>query len=95
MVFHRHWRAGVTPGSQVLKIIRQHIYAFIKARKTEDWTPVVGSWNGDGITKIGVFRPGTGFYLDMNNNGQYDGPSTDKFLPWGLQFGDKPITGRW
>jgi outer membrane protein assembly factor BamB len=57
--------------------------------------PITGDWTGDGITKIGVFRPGTGFYLDMNNNGQYDGPSTDIFLPWGLQLGDKPITGKW
>jgi len=57
--------------------------------------PITGDWTGDGITKIGVFRPGTGFYLDMNNNGQYEGPSTDIFLLWGLQLGDKPITGRW
>jgi hypothetical protein len=61
----------------------------------EDWTPVVGDWNGDGITKTGVFRPEAGFNLDINNNGQYDAPSTDKFLSWGLQLGDKPITGRW
>jgi hypothetical protein len=47
------------------------------------------------FTKTGVFRPGTGFYLDMNNNGQYDAPLTDKFLLSGLQLGDKPITGRW
>jgi hypothetical protein len=61
----------------------------------EDWTPVAGDWREDGITKTGVFRPGTGFYLDMNNNGQYDAPLTDKFLLSGLQLGDKPITGRW
>ena len=64
-------------------------------RMAADWTPVVGDWTGDGIIKTGIFRPGTGFYLDLNNNGQYEGPSTDIFLLWGLQLGDKPITGRW
>jgi len=58
--------------------------------------PITGDWNGDGITETGIFRPGTGFYLDMNNNGQYDGPSIDRFLPWGLlQPNDKPVTGKW
>jgi PKD repeat protein len=58
--------------------------------------PITGDWNGNGITETGIFRPGTGFYLDMNNNGQYDGPSIDRFLPWGLlQPSDKPVTGKW
>jgi predicted phosphodiesterase len=58
--------------------------------------PITGDWNGNGITETGIFRPGTGFYLDMNNNGQYDGPSIDRFLPWGLlQPSDKSVTGKW
>jgi hypothetical protein len=58
--------------------------------------PITGDWNGDNITETGIFRPVTGFYLDMNNNGLYDGPSIDRFLPWGLlQPSDKPVTGKW
>jgi PKD repeat protein len=58
--------------------------------------PITGDWNGDGITETGIFRRGTGFFLDMNNNGQYDGPSIDRFFPWGLlQPSDKPVTGKW
>jgi thermitase len=57
--------------------------------------PVTGDWNGDMITETGIFRPTVGFYLDLNNNGQWDGPLTDKFMPWGSQTGDDPVIGRW
>ena len=33
--------------------------------------PVVGDWNGDGITKIGVFRSG-GWYLDFSGDGTWN-----------------------
>jgi PKD repeat protein len=57
--------------------------------------PITGDWTADGITKTGIFRPGVGFYLDMNNNGIWDGAPTDTFMPWALQPGDKPVIGRW
>jgi hypothetical protein len=57
--------------------------------------PVTGDWNGDGITETGIFRATVGFYLDLNNNGQWDGPSTDKFMSWESHNGDKPVIGRW
>jgi len=41
--------------------------------------PVTGDWNGTGTTKIGVFSNGT-WYLDMNGNGVWDGPSVDKMV---------------
>jgi thermitase len=59
--------------------------------------PVTGDWTGDGITKTGIFRPGTGFYLDTNNNGTWD-PTSDTMLSWsgiGLQPNDIPVTGDW
>lgn len=41
--------------------------------------PVVGDWNGDGKTKVGVYRPSEGtFYLDYNGNGTWEGCTTDK-----------------
>src|SRR5262249_35041459 len=40
---------------------------------------VVGDWDGTGVKRIGVFRcPASGvcqWYIDMNNNGQWDGTS--------------------
>ena len=38
--------------------------------------PVVGDWDGTGVTRIGVFSNGT-WYLDMNGNGAWDGPASD------------------
>ncbi|HME10862.1 MAG TPA: protease pro-enzyme activation domain-containing protein, partial [Bryobacteraceae bacterium] len=35
--------------------------------------PITGDWNGDGNTKIGIYRPGNGlFILDTNGNGVLD-----------------------
>jgi hypothetical protein len=60
-----------------------------------DDIPITGDWNGDGITKIGVFRNGA-WYLDFNGNGQWD-PAIDTIVTAG-SFGlpdDIPITGDW
>jgi hypothetical protein len=58
--------------------------------------PAVGDWSGSGVTRIGVFRPSTGYwYLDTNGNGAWDGCSTDSCLgPFGIK-GDIPVVGRW
>jgi hypothetical protein len=57
--------------------------------------PITGDWLGDNITETGIFRPGGTWYLDMNNNGMWDGTPTDKTFSWGKQPGDIPITGDW
>jgi uncharacterized delta-60 repeat protein len=63
-----------TNGSHDINQGETHVFGFKGDRV------VVGDWNGDGKTKIGVFRPnpdGSGsaiFSLDLNGNGQYDGP---------------------
>ncbi len=58
--------------------------------------PVSGDWNGNGVSKIGVFRPSTGeWFLDLNGNGKWDGPSLDLYVPGYGQSGDVPVVGRW
>lgn len=54
-----------------------------------------GDWNNDGVTEIGVFRPGTGrWYLDQNAKNQWDGCSLDGCHAFGTN-GDRPVAGMW
>jgi hypothetical protein len=61
--------------------------------------PVVGDWNGDGKTKIGVFRAGN-WYLDYNGTGSWSGcgapavPGSDACLTFGMAS-DLPVAGDW
>ena len=58
--------------------------------------PVVGDWNGDGTAKIGVFRAASGeWFLDLNGNGHWDGPTVDKYISSFGQAGDLPVVGKW
>ena len=51
--------------------------------------PVTGDWTGNGVSKIGVFRPSTGeWFLDLNGNGKWDGSSLDLYVPGYGQAGD-------
>jgi outer membrane protein assembly factor BamB len=57
--------------------------------------PVVGDWNGDGTTKIGIYSNGT-WYLDVNGNGQWDGEPTDEMDTFGVGLtGAVPVVGNW
>jgi hypothetical protein len=55
--------------------------------------PVVGDWNGDGRTKIGVYEAGT-FILDINGNGLYE-RGIDHLFGWGPTAGAQPVIGDW
>jgi hypothetical protein len=58
--------------------------------------PVSGDWNAGGKSKIGVYRPSTGeWFLDLNGNGNWDGPTLDIYVPGFGQPGDLPVVGRW
>jgi probable HAF family extracellular repeat protein len=57
--------------------------------------PAAGDWTGDGIAKIGVFRPATGkWYVDLNGNGQWEGCGVDGCYTFGTN-GDMPVAGPW
>jgi subtilisin family serine protease len=58
--------------------------------------PVVGDWSGTGVVRIGVFWNGN-WYFDINGNGAWDGPSTDRYYPdFGRSLtGAIPVVGDW
>ena len=54
--------------------------------------PVAGDWNGDGSTRIGVFRPSDlTWRLDVDRNGKADA----EFRFEGMRAGDIPLVGDW
>ena len=58
-------------------------------------TPVVGDWNGDGITEIGIFRIyNHRFLLDYNGNGIWDNTPIDIRYNYGA-LNDLPVAGDW
>ena len=56
-------------------------------------TPLVGDWNDDGKTSVGIYINGF-WYLDYNGNGQWDGEATDRAYQWGDSY-DSPVVGAW
>jgi hypothetical protein len=57
--------------------------------------PVVGDWNGDGRTKIGIYYQGS-WYLDYDGNGVWDGGVNDKAYSFGwAATGVTPMVGDW
>ena len=54
--------------------------------------PIAGDWNEDGRDETGVYRPGVGFYLKMDNGNTWN-PTTDLYLAWDNANGDLPIAG--
>jgi hypothetical protein len=53
--------------------------------------PVVGDFNGDGFSEVGIFSDGQ-WFLDLNGNGTWD--EGDLWAQLG-QPGDLPVTGDW
>ena len=56
-------------------------------------TPIVGDWNGDGKTKIGVYAGGY-WYLDYDGNYLWEYPAKDKIWQMGWT-GTTPVMGDW
>ncbi|MEX2175853.1 MAG: SdrD B-like domain-containing protein [Pirellulaceae bacterium] len=53
--------------------------------------PIVGDWNGDGRSEIGLFYKGE-WFLDLNGNGHWD--AEDLWAKLGFE-GDRPVVGDW
>jgi hypothetical protein len=59
------------------------------------FVPVVGDWNGDGKTDIGVYNPANGaWYLDADGDYNWNGASVDRTGFFG-GAGFKPVVGDW
>jgi hypothetical protein len=56
--------------------------------------PVVGDWNGDGKSKVGLFRQGSIWSLDANGD-RFFVLGQDLQFTLGGQPGDRPIVGKW
>jgi len=55
---------------------------------------VIGDWNGDSRTKIGVFLTNGTWVLDYDGNGTYT--AADKYYNrFTASPGDKPVVGDW
>jgi hypothetical protein len=58
--------------------------------------PVVGDWNGDGTTKLGLFRPNTGqWFLDTDGNKTWNSCPIDRCVAAFGSPGDQPVIGDW
>ena len=68
------------------------VYKFFTLDPTD--IPVVGDWNGDGRSKVGLFRQGFLWILDTNGNGIFDS-GVDQAFPFGGIPGDVPVVGDW
>jgi len=57
--------------------------------------PVVGDWNGDGVSEIGIYQEGL-WYLDKNRSWQWEGEPTDQYGVFGIGLTDVvPVPGKW
>jgi hypothetical protein len=68
-----------------VQILREEIFG------TDEALPVVGDFNGDGVSEIAVFVNGE-WFIDINGNGRWD--EDDLWARLGTE-GDRPVAGDW
>lgn len=56
--------------------------------------PVIGDWNGTGVSKIGVYKDGS-WWLDSNGNGSWEAGEDGSFAFSAGVTGAVPVTGDW
>jgi hypothetical protein len=89
-----YWYLDSDAGGQ-LEACRTDGCAFLDNYMIGD-APVVGDWDGDGISRLGLFRGSTGeWFLDQNGNRSWDGCRHDRCIENFGRAGDVPVTGDW
>jgi hypothetical protein len=81
---HGRWTLAVVDYKEPV-VLREEVFGHPNAR------PVVGDFNGDGVSDLGVFIDGQ-WYLDVNGNGRWDEGDLWAHLGSGE---DLPVTGDW
>jgi len=79
------------------------ISGFVPPDHTAKDLPVTGDWNGDGVTKVGLYRPSTGqWFLDLNGDGSWTDCIIDLCVTNILASAklvvnvrDIPVVGKW
>jgi PKD repeat protein len=56
--------------------------------------PLVGDWDGSGVSRFGVFRNGS-WFVDWNGNGAWDATDAQHIGYFGANPGDIPLVGDW
>jgi hypothetical protein len=85
-VSSQHWMLLGKPGTAKLSGVTPAVGLALQSADV----PVVGDWNGDGTTKIGLFRKGI-WYLDIDGSHQL---TASNAIGWGKE-GDIPVVGDW
>jgi protocatechuate 3,4-dioxygenase beta subunit len=80
-----HWTLATVDNSGQVVVVREVEFGNPNA------LPVVGDFNGDGVSEIGIFEDGH-WYLDLNGNGVWD--EGDLWAQLG-SADDLPVTGDW
>ncbi|MBI2535058.1 MAG: hypothetical protein HYW03_23000, partial [Deltaproteobacteria bacterium] len=72
---------------------RRDVCGYLSVYKAGD-LPIVGHWNGNGLSQLGFFRPSTGeWFLDYNGNRTWDDCTQDRCLSFGIA--GQPVSGDW
>ena len=75
---YNYWREATDNSTNNKRYdLVDHVFGFNSRRGD---VPIVGDWNGDGISEIGVYSKGV-FYLDTNGNGVRDSGDTSFAAP--------------
>jgi len=68
-------------------------YAFTFGPANQGWTPVIGDWNGDGVSTIGLYFPANGAFYIRNSN---TSGIADIYITYGpAGQGWLPVIGDW
>ena len=85
---HTYLRSGTYNVSLFVQIPRNSSTSY----RQDNYITVTSVTNS--MAETGVYRPGVGFYLKMDNGSTWN-PSTDKYLAWDNAAVDLPIAGDW